>query len=164
MFSICTCIILTYVLLSISLQAQSYCQYQSYPKDYHNKIHFRLGVCLRLIGFIINIQSDTILLNLRKNTSTTKNESNSITNNVTTTKYKIPHGGLFQYISCANFFGEIIEWLGYAIASSSLAGWAFLVFVCANLIPRGMAHHQWYLDKFKDDYPKNRYAVIPFVC
>ena len=67
-------------------------------------------------------------------------------------------------ISCANFFGEIIEWLGYAIASSSLAGWAFLVFVCANLIPRGMAHHQWYLDKFKDDYPKNRYAVIPFVC
>lgn len=104
------------------------------------------------------------MLNLRKNTSTTKNESNSITNNVTTTKYKIPHGGLFQYISCANFFGEIIEWLGYAIASSSLAGWAFLVFVCANLIPRGMAHHQWYLDKFKDDYPKNRYAVIPFVC
>lgn len=29
-------------------------------------------------------------------------------------------GGMFQYVSGANFFGEILEWTGFAIASWSL--------------------------------------------
>jgi 3-oxo-5-alpha-steroid 4-dehydrogenase 1 len=35
------------------------------------------------------------------------------------TGYKIPTGGLFDYITGANFFGEIVEWTGFAIASCS---------------------------------------------
>lgn len=102
---------------------------------------------------MINLHSDSILRNLR-----TKDTKATIQKKT----YQIPHGGFFEIVSCANFFGEIVEWFGYAVASSSFAGWSFWIFVCANLIPRGIAHHQWYLEKF-EDYPKRRYAVIPFV-
>ena len=55
-------------------------------------------------GMWINIQSDGILRNLRK-----PGETN----------YKIPKGGLFRYVSGANFLGEIAEWSGFAIAAGS---------------------------------------------
>ncbi len=113
-----------------------------------------------MVGFIVNIQSDSILRNLRRNGD--KKSSKAVVTSGTT-QYKIPYGGLFEYVSCANFFGEIIEWLGYAIASWSIAGWAFWFYVCANLIPRGIAHHNWYLEKFKETYPNDRFAIIPFI-
>jgi hypothetical protein len=36
--------------------------------------------------------------------------------------YKIPHGGGFEWVSGANFLGEIVEWVGFALASWSLPG------------------------------------------
>lgn len=155
------------------LQAQNYCQFQTYTINYHTNLHFRIGVTVWFIGFFINLQSDSILRNLRNHEDEIDtSSSSSITTShstktdciktITIPKYKIPYGGLFNHVSCANFFGEILEWFGYAIASSSVAAWAFWFFVCANLIPRGIAHHKWYLQKF-DEYPKDRYAVIPFI-
>lgn len=130
------------------LQAMHYCKYHAYPPLHHRSIPFVVGSVLWCIGFLINLQADAILFKLREMPP----------HNV----YKIPRGGLFEYISCANFFGEIVEWFGYAVASQSLPAWAFFVWVCANLIPRGYAHHQWYMEKF-DIYPKERWAVIPLI-
>jgi steroid 5-alpha reductase family enzyme len=132
-------------LFCFSLQAQSFYQFKSYPEKYHLTAPFLIGITLWTIGFCVNLSSDNILRNLRQ-----------------TPGYKIPHGGLFRYVSCANFTGEIFEWFGFAIASQSLAGWAFLAFVCANLIPRACSHHSWYIEKF-EDYPKGRRAVFPFI-
>lgn len=137
-----------YLISNDRLQSSQYCIYHSYPPNHHRSPTFIIGTILFLSGFLINIQSDAILRNLR--------DTQPI--NI----YKIPKGGFFNYLSGANFFGEIVEWMGYAIASHSLAGWAFFAFACANLIPRGVSHHKWYLEKF-EDYPKNRYAVIPFI-
>ena len=67
----------------------------------------------------INLSSDTILINLRDN-----NNDN----------YKIPYGGFFKYVSCPNYFGEILEWLGFAILTWSLSGLAFMLWTCFNLI------------------------------
>ena len=39
---------------------------------------------------------------------------------------------------------------------------AFATYTLANLLPRGLSHHHWYLEKF-EDYPKNRKAFIPFL-
>jgi len=91
--------------------------------------------------------------------------------------YKIPHGGMFKYVSCANFLGEIIEWIGYAIYAQSTASLAFALFTAANTIPRAKLHHKyflyffinliiyfrWYLNKFGNNYPQDRKAVIPFI-
>lgn len=139
------------------LQAMHYCSFHAYPESFHKSPTFLIGCSIWLIGFLLNLQADAILRNLRSTNTTHRASCANVTR---ASAYKIPYGGLFRYTSCANFCGEIIEWFGYAVASQSLPAWAFFVWVCANLIPRGTAHHQWYLDKF-EDYPKDRWAVIP---
>lgn len=52
-------------------------------------------------------------------------------------------GGLFEYITAANYFGEVIEWCGYALASWSIQGWAFAVFTFCVLLTRAQQHHQY---------------------
>ncbi|CAG5136428.1 unnamed protein product [Candidula unifasciata] len=96
-----------------------------------------LGVLLFLSGMIINLHSDSVLRNLRK-----PGESG----------YKIPYGGMFNYVSGANFLGEILEWWGFAILSWNLPALAFAIFTLCNIGPR----------KF-DDYPASRKALIPFL-
>ncbi|XP_066518131.1 3-oxo-5-alpha-steroid 4-dehydrogenase 2a [Hoplias malabaricus] len=108
---------------------------------------FIAGLCLFFLGMAINIHSDYILRNLRKPGEI---------------EYKIPKGGMFELVSGANFFGEILEWWGYAIATWSLPGFAFAFFTICSIGPRAYHHHRYYLEKF-EDYPKSRKAVIPFI-
>jgi 3-oxo-5-alpha-steroid 4-dehydrogenase 1 len=108
---------------------------------------FISGLIIFITGMFINIQSDNILLNLRK-----PGESG----------YKIPKGGFFRYLSCPNLFGEILEWTGFAIMVWSFPAFTFALWTFANLAPRAVAHHKWYLNKF-EDYPQQRKAVIPFI-
>ncbi len=108
---------------------------------------FISGLIIFISGMFINIQSDNILLNLRK-----PGESG----------YKIPQGGFFSFLSCPNLFGEILEWTGFAIMCWSFPAATFALWTFANLAPRAVAHHKWYLKKF-EDYPKHRKAVIPFI-
>ena len=69
---------------------------------------------------------------------------------------------MFEYVSAANYFGEIVEWGGWALASASLPAAAFSLFTFANLAPRGWRHHLWYRQRFPR-YPRHRRAVLPFV-
>lgn len=106
---------------------------------------FVIGVAIAVAGWLINFQADTILINLRRDGSG---------------GYKVPHGGMFRYISAANYFGEIVLWCGWALMSFTPAGLSFAVFTIANLLPRALSHHRWYGEHFAD-YPKQRKAVIP---
>jgi protein-S-isoprenylcysteine O-methyltransferase Ste14 len=76
--------------------------------------------------------------------------------------YRVPNGGAFRWVSCPNYLGEIVEWIGWAVASRSPAALAFAVFTVANLLPRAIAHHRWYRAKFPG-YPTDRKALIPYV-
>ena len=76
--------------------------------------------------------------------------------------YLVPHGLAYRWISCPNYLGEIIQWTGWAVATWSLAGWIFAIWTMANLVPRAIAHHRWYREKFPD-YPPARRALIPFL-
>jgi protein-S-isoprenylcysteine O-methyltransferase Ste14 len=107
---------------------------------------FIFGLAIFLAGFYINISSDNILINLRKPGET---------------GYKIPHGGFYKYVSCPNYFGEILEWIGFAILSWSLMGAVYLIWVALPLIAQGIEAHHWYHERFGDEYPENRKAVIP---
>ena len=72
----------------------------NYGDDYFTSPRFIIGLVVFITGAIINNQSDTILINLRKPGET---------------GYKIPQGGLFRFVSCPNMLGEIIEWLGFEL-------------------------------------------------
>lgn len=118
-----------------------------YLSDWMTDPRFIIGVLVFFTGFAINLHSDGVLRQLRE-----PGEMG----------YKIPHGGLFKRVSCANYFGEITEWCGWAIATWSLPGLAFALWTAANLAPRARAHHRWYLSQFPG-YPRQRKALIPFV-
>jgi protein-S-isoprenylcysteine O-methyltransferase Ste14 len=104
------------------------------------------GFLLFVLGLYINISSDNKLINLRKIKK----------------GYFIPKGGLFKYISCPNFFGEILEWFGFALMTFNIGSLSFFIWTCCNLIPRALAHHTWYKNKF-NEYPKERKAILPFL-
>jgi 3-oxo-5-alpha-steroid 4-dehydrogenase 1 len=73
---------------------------------------------------------------------------------------------MFEYVSGANFFGEIVEWSGFAIAGLACDNWlpsfCFAFCTAMNIGPRAIQHHNWYLKKF-DKYPRSRKALIPFI-
>ncbi len=118
-----------------------------YGADWLADPRFLLGAAIFLTGMALNIHSDNILLRLRKS-----NDAG----------YSIPQRGMFRYVSCPNYLGEIIEWAGWAIATWSLAGFAFFIYAAANLAPRARSNHAWYRQRFSD-YPAERRALIPGV-
>ncbi len=77
--------------------------------------------------------------------------------------FQIPRGGLFEYVSAANYFGEMLEWAGFCLAGRNLGGLFFAVFTWVFLGTRGVQHHRFYQRHFGDAYPKDRKAVIPFI-
>ncbi len=110
-------------------------------------LKYLFGLTMFIFGFAINVHSDSILRNLRK-----PNE----------TGYKIPYGGLFEFVTAANYFGEFLEWLGFAIAANNIGGYIFAINSFLYLFPRAVQSHKWYKQKF-ENYPKNRKIFFPFV-
>lgn len=118
-----------------------------YGLDWLSDPRFIVGVVVFAAGWHINRKADAMLSALRK-----PGESG----------YKIPRGWLYERVSCPNYLGEITIWCGWAIATWSWAGLAFVLITAANLIPRALQNHRWYHQKF-DDYPTQRKAVIPYL-
>ena len=108
---------------------------------------FVVGVALFVAGLATHLRADQVLRNLRP-----KGE----------TGYRIPYGGLYRYVSCPNYLGEMVEWAGFALATWSLPGLSFAFWTVANLLPRAISSHRWYRSEFPD-YPAERKAVIPFL-
>ena len=108
---------------------------------------FITGVILFITGFLLHYTSDSKLISLRRNGEN---------------GYKIPEGGIFNFVSSPNYLGEILEWTGWAIATWSLAGLSFALWTFANLAPRALANHKWYKENFPT-YPENRKALIPYI-
>ena len=109
-------------------------------------INTLIGLIIFFTGMYINRSSDNKLISLRKQNK----------------EYQIPQGGMFDYISCPNHFGEIVEWIGFAIIVCNLGTLSFALWTAFNLIPRALNHHNWYINYFKE-YPDKRKAVIPYI-
>jgi 3-oxo-5-alpha-steroid 4-dehydrogenase 1 len=106
---------------------------------------FITGLVLFLAGFAINRGADQVLRDLRRPGEQA---------------YRIASRGLYRWVSCPNYLGEIVIWVGWAVATWSLPGLAFAFWTTANLLPRARAHHAWYRRHFPD-YPPERKALVP---
>ncbi|KAE8707121.1 Polyprenol reductase 1 [Hibiscus syriacus] len=81
-----------------------------------------------------------------------------------TAEYGIPHGDWFEIVSSPHYLAEMVIYAGLLVASggTDFTIWLLLGFVVANLSFVAVETHRWYLQKF-EDYPHNRWAIIPFV-
>lgn len=107
---------------------------------------FVLGGLLFFVGLAMHVLADRKLRRLRRSAE----------------GYAVPRGGLFRFVSCPNYFGEIVEWSGFALATRSPGALLFVLWTVANLVPRAVRHHRWYRETFPD-YPPSRRAVLPFL-
>lgn len=128
------------------MQTRSVFLFCNYSWETLNIPMFFIGLCLFFLGMYINIYHDYLMISMKKNSN----------------GYIIPHGFLFTYISCPNYLGEIIEWIGFAMITQTFSGLTFPIFTFSNLFPRAIQSHKWYKSKF-ENYPKNRKAIIPYV-
>lgn len=110
---------------------------------------FIAGVLVFFAGMFINIQSDSIIRNLRKPGDNA---------------HYLPKGGMFHYVTSANYFGELLEWTGFAILTWSLSGLVFVIWTFANLGPRAARIYTRYKDEFASEFDARRLKrIIPFI-
>ncbi|MBQ1752347.1 MAG: DUF1295 domain-containing protein [Paludibacteraceae bacterium] len=120
-----------------------------YTIDWFLTPMFIIGTCIFIAGICINLHSDHVIRNLRKPGDT---------------KHYLPKDGMYKYVCSANYFGEILEWLGWAILTWSWAGLVFFWWTCANLVPRANAIYKKYKEEFADEFDEKRLKrVIPFI-
>ena len=122
---------------------------ENYYADWFAKPFIYIGVAIFFAGMFINWQADYIIRHLRKPGDT---------------KHYIPKGGMFRFVSSANYFGELVEWTGFAIASWSWAGAVFVLWTFANLAPRSASLYKRYEKEFGEEFTSlKRKRIIPFI-
>ena len=119
----------------------------AFNPNYLYSINFIIGFIVFIFGLFMNITSDNILIKIKSQKK----------------GYQIPKGMFYKYISCPNYLGEILEWIGFSIICWSVPSLLFAIWTVANLFPRALANHKWYKLQFPDEYPQNRKAIIPFI-
>lgn len=120
-----------------------------YPLSWLRSLPFIAGTALFLYGMYVNIQSDGIIRSLRKPGDTA---------------HYLPQGGMFRYVTSANYLGEWLEWTGFAILTWSWAGAVFSLWTFANLAPRAARIYDLYSREFPDQLDTHKVKrIIPFI-
>ena len=122
-----------------------------YQADWFSDPRFIIGLAIYALGFSLNIHSDSVQRNLRSKKPTPDEP-----------RYKIPYGGGFKFVSCPQYLGEMMAFLGFAVMTWNLGALFVLAMTMANLIPRALYTHKWFKKNFPE-YPSERKAVIPFL-
>ena len=131
--------------LNSYLNARWISELGTYDDAWLSQPYLWIGGVIFVAGFALNVHSDSVLFNLRKPGET---------------GYRIPKGGAYRWVSSPNYLGELLEWLGWALATWSLCGLAFFLYTAANLVPRAISNHRWYHETF-GDYPPDRRRIFP---
>ncbi|CAG09532.1 unnamed protein product, partial [Tetraodon nigroviridis] len=138
--------------LSGFLQGHYLLHCAQYDQHWTAGFRCRTGLLLFYTGMAINIHSDSVLRNLREpgevvyriptgtQTHTLHLSSSRACGDLQARES--PAGGFFRYVSGANFFGEITEWMGYAVATWSLPALSFALFSLCFIGPRALHHHR----------------------
>lgn len=108
---------------------------------------FIIGTLTFFTGMVINWHSDNVIRHLRQPGDT---------------RHYLPQKGLYRYVTSANYFGELVEWTGFAILTWSAAGAVFAWWTFANLVPRANAIYHRYQQEFGTQMGKRK-RIFPFL-
>lgn len=106
------------------------------------------GLLLFILGMGVNLHSDHVIRHLRQPGDT---------------RHYLPTGGVYRWVTSANYLGELTEWVGFAVLTASPAAWVFAWWTAANLVPRAAAIHRRYRQEFGDEAVGKRRRIIPFI-
>ena len=109
---------------------------------------FIIGTLIFFIGMGINLHSDHVIRNLRPKGDT---------------RHYLPKKGMYHFVTSGNYFGELVEWTGFAILTQSTAAWIFVIWTFANLAPRAYAIRQQYRKEFGAEAVGKRKCLIPYI-
>ncbi len=122
---------------------------EMYPLSWFADPRFICGTLLFASGMFVNIQSDSIIRHLRKPGDN---------------RHYLPKGGMFRYVTSANYLGELMEWTGFAILTWSWSGAVFALWTFANLCPRAARIYGRYRAEFGDKLDTRKVKrLIPFI-
>ncbi len=119
-----------------------------YTSDWLTTPQFIIGTIIFIVGMCINLHSDHIIRHLRQ-----PGDKN----------HYLPKGGMYDYVTSANYFGELTEWVGFAILTWSWAGFVFAFWTFANLTPRAHTIHKKYKAMFPEMAQLKLKRIIPFI-
>lgn len=120
-----------------------------------------VGVIVFFFGVYVNMMADLLLIKLSKK----RNKVKTSTRNKNLKKYAVPAGFFaFNFVTSANYLGELIEWAGFLLMTwPSPASACFLWMTFCNLAPRAYAKHSRYCDEIPRYNTLGRKALIPFL-
>ncbi|KAK9700128.1 hypothetical protein RND81_08G219000 [Saponaria officinalis] len=79
--------------------------------------------------------------------------------------YQIPKGFLFNIVTCANYTTEIYQWIGFNVATQTVAGYVFAVVAAGIMSNWALGKHRRLKKLFdgKDGKPKypRRWVILP---
>ncbi|PQM42166.1 steroid 5-alpha-reductase DET2 [Prunus yedoensis var. nudiflora] len=122
-------------------------QYKDYEADGWFWWRFCVGLAVFGYGMAVNIWSDRVLVGLKKEGK----------------GYKVPKGGCFELVSCPNYYGEIVEWLGWAVMTWSWAGLGFFPTRVPTWCPGHVRTISGIWRNLGRIIQRGRKAVIPFL-
>lgn len=120
-------------------------------------LNLTLGSLLYLFGSISQHISLKQFASLRHKSKKTDSKNADL-------NHYLPHGFLFEFVSCPHYLSELLIYLAISLTLNLYIN-AFILFIFVFVIhlPMALQSHDWYLRKFKETYPKNRKALIPFI-
>ncbi|CAL7948830.1 unnamed protein product [Xylocopa violacea] len=116
--------------------------------------YFQLLCALTFISSsYVQLRANIVLSNLRKD----KDEK------INRAIYKIPHGGLFKYVSGALNITEIIIYVILSIILWQSSTFHYVtIWVIINQVCTAVLTHEWYVQTFQN-YPKSRKILLPYI-
>ena len=107
---------------------------------------FILGVLIFALGEVLNTYHHWLLARLRP---------------LGVRSYVVPRHGLFGWVACPHYLGEILSFVGYAMMSNLLPVWGNAVVVTAYLGSRANSTLIWYRREMPLRIPSHWRRLIP---
>ncbi|KAG4101152.1 hypothetical protein H8356DRAFT_1035082 [Neocallimastix lanati (nom. inval.)] len=143
---------LLYIGISNTLVNTILCRYillSNKNMDDSNFFYLILPFPLILFGWFGTFYHHILLAKLRRSSRNAK-------------RYKIPRGGLFDYVSCPHYFMEFLTWAGFSVIVHRLSFYGHVIFIFCTFVGRSYQTKKWYNNNIVG-YPRKRKCLIPLI-